>query len=129
MMMLGAQLLSVHYEAINNTGYNVPASILCGDVSHGKSLATKAALSMLGTQHNHFLTSISDTKSTQVTSTTTLGIVIDDPTNVKEIAEKIMHHFERGISTSCANTYTPRCTFLTSVNMECLKKLAALPPR
>ena len=90
MITLGAQLLSVHYEAINNAGYSVPASILCGDVSHGKSLATKAALSMLGTQHNYFLTSISDTKSTRVTSTTTLGIVIDDPTNVKEIAEKII---------------------------------------
>lgn len=128
-LTLGAQIMSVHYEILNDKGYNVPAAILCGDISQGKSTATKAALSMIGTQNSHFLTSVSDNKSYKLTSTTTMGIVIDDPSDVKEISEKILIHFERGTATSCKFSYKPRCTFITSVNQECLNKLASLPPR
>ena len=130
LLTLGAQIMCTHYETLNKTGgFNVPATILHGDVSHGKSLASKAALSMLGIQANHFLTSITDTKSVQVTSCTTLGLVIDDPTDIREISEKIMYHFERGIAAKCKASYTPRCTFITSVNKELLVKLVTLPDR
>lgn len=129
LLTLGAQIMSVHYEALNDKGYKVPATILFGDISQGKSTATKAALSMIGTQNSHFLTSVSDNKSYKFTSTTTMGIVIDDPSDVKEISEKILIHFERGTAASCKFSYKPRCTFITSINKECLDKLASLPPR
>ena len=131
LLTLGAQLLCTHYEALNTIGTDgcVPATILHGDVSHGKSLATKAGLSMLGIQNSHFLSSVTNTKIVQVTSSTTLGVVFDDPSDVKEISEKILHHFERGVATSCKGSYTPRCTFVSSVNKELLNKLISLPPR
>lgn len=130
LLTLGAQIMCTHYETFNKAGsFKVPATILHGDVSHGKSLASKAALSMLGIQDNHFLTSITDTKSVQVTSSTTLGLVIDDPSDIKEISEKIMYHFERGIAAKCKASYTPRCTFITSINKELLVKLVTLPDR
>lgn len=54
-LTLGAQIMSTHHEIINTAAqYKVPATILHGDVSHGKSLASKVALSMLGIQDNHF---------------------------------------------------------------------------
>ena len=128
-LTLGAQVMSIHYESLNNKGYNVPAAVLFGDVSQGKSTATKAALSMVGTQDSHFLTSVSDNRSYKLTSTTTMGIVIDDPSDIKEITEKILIHFERGTVTTCKSSHKPRCTFITSVNHEILNKLASLPPR
>ena len=36
LLTLGAQVMSVHYETLNNKGYNAPATILFGDVSQGK---------------------------------------------------------------------------------------------
>jgi len=68
--------MSVHYESLNNKGYNVPATILFGDVSQEKSTATKEVLSMIGTQNSHFLNSVSDNKSYKITSTTTMGIIM-----------------------------------------------------
>ena len=130
-LMLGAQVICTHYEALNEIASDgcVPATILHGDISHGKSLATKAGLSMLGIQNSHFLSSASNNRIIQVTSSTTLGVVLDDPSDVKEISEKILYHFERGISTTCKGTYTPRSTFISSVNKELLAKLVSLPPR
>lgn len=129
-LTMGAQIMSVHYEIlVNDGGYNVPATLLHGEVSHGKSLATKAALSMLGIQENYFLSGISDTKTVQLTSTTTLGLVIDDPSDVKAISEKIMYFYDSGKQSKCAATFSPRCTFLSSVNNELLSKLTALPDR
>ena len=131
LLTLGAQLMCTHYESLNEIASDgcVPATILHGDVSHGKSLATKAGLSMLGIQNSHFLSSCTYNRIVQVTSSSTLGVVIDDPSDVKEISEKILHHFERGISTTCKGSYTPRCTFISSVNKELLTKLVSLPPR
>jgi len=130
LLTLGAQIMSTHYEMLNTDAqYRVPATILHGDILHGKSLASKAALSILGIQESHFLTSITDTKSVQVTSCTTLGLVIDDPTDIKEISEKILYHFEKGIAAKCNANYTPRCTFISSINKELLTKLVALLDR
>ena len=131
LLTLGAQMLCTHYEALNEIGTDgcVPATILHGDVSHGKSLATKVGLSMLGIQNTHFLSSVTNNRIVQVTSSTTLVVVFDDPSDVKEISEKILHHFERGVATNCKGSYTPRCTFVSSVNKEILNKLVSLPPR
>ena len=131
LLTLGAQIMCSHYETLNDFASDgcIPAAILHGDVSHGKSLATKAGLSMLGIQNSHFLSSATNNRIIQVTSSTTLGVVYDDPSNVREISEKILHHFEKGITTTCKASYTPRCTFIASVNKELLAKLVSLPPR
>jgi len=126
---LGAQIMSVHYESLFEAGFNVPATLLHGEISHGKSIATKAALSMLGIQDTHFLTGISDSKVLQVTSATTLGLVIDDPSDIKEISEKIMFFYDKGIKATCGNTISPRSTYMSSINRELLLKLTSLPNR
>ena len=95
----------------------------------GKSKVTTAALSLLGVERANFISTISDRKATRLSSQTTLGIVIDDPTKANQIMHKILHHFDQGKSATCAATYTPHCTFLTSVNQQCLDELASLPPR
>ena len=65
-----------------------------------------------------------------MTSQTTLGIIIDDQTKAEEVAHQILDHFDKGkSSTSCAATYTPHCTFLTTLNQQCLDELVAMPPR
>ena len=46
-------------------------------------------LSLLGVQEANFLKNITDAKSFPKTNTTTLGIVIDDPTHPDEISEEI----------------------------------------
>ena len=48
LLMVGAEHLSVHYEAIYAQGGKVPAAIAHGNVSLGKSMSTEAALSLLG---------------------------------------------------------------------------------
>ena len=111
--------MSTHYEMISTAAqYKVPATILHEDISHGISLACKAALCILGIQDNHFLTSITDTKSMQVTSCTTLDLVLDDPSDIKEITEKILYHFEKGITDNHTANYTPRCTFISSISIR-----------
>ena len=104
--------------------FQVPSIIAFGNVGFGKTQATKAALSLLGVQEANFVKNITDAKSFQRTSTTTLGIVIDDPTHPDEMAEKSISHFERGTHETVAAQYTPRTTFITSINMECLQMLS-----
>lgn len=130
LLTFGAQILCLHYEGIHKDAKAcVPAAVVFGDVSTGKSKATRASLALLGMESANFLHSVSDTKAMKVTAKSTIGIVIDNPTDHSQIAEKILHHFEHGKSTTCSVTYTPRCTFITTVNRECLERLASLPPR
>ena len=130
LLTFGAQVLCLHYEGIHKDAKAcVPAAVVFGDVSTGKSKATRASLALLGMESANFLHSVSDTKAMKVTAKSTIGIVIDDLTDHSQIAEKILHHFEHGKSTTCSATYTPRCTFITTVNRECLERLASLPPR
>ncbi len=127
LLTLGSQLLCLHYEALNKTAkLSVPASVLFGDINHGKSKATQAALSLLGIQETNFISQIPDSKARQITAQTTLGVVINVP---GDIATKIMHHYDMGKATSQDGTYTPRYTFISSINDECLQKLASLPLR
>ena len=79
--------MSVHCETPYKKGNNVPAVIVFGDIFQGKSIATKAILSMIRTQHSYFLTSVSDNKSYKFTATTTMSKVTDDPSDVREISE------------------------------------------
>lgn len=129
LLTLGAQVMSLHYEMILEKEGQVPAAILFGEIALGKTCVTKAALSLLGVQEANFITCITDRKAHQLTARTTLGIVIDDPTDPQEVADKILHHFNQGKAQSCSATYSPRCTFITSVNMEFLKKLASMHPK
>ena len=135
LLMLGAELLALHYEAIYAHGGKVPAAIAHGNVSLGKSMSTEAALSLLGVQGKNkvksitdtqAMKSITDTQAMKSASKTTLGFIIDDPSKPSEIAEKLLDHFERATR---ASKDTPRTTFLTSVNMTCLENLGEMDAR
>ena len=130
LLTLGGQLLCLHYEGVNlEAKLKVPAIVLVGNVNVGKSLMTSAALSTVGIHKCNILSSISDSKSCQMTMKTTLGFVIDDPTDPSEIAEKILYHYDMGKSSNDRGTYTPRCTFITSINKEVLQKLSSMPSK
>ena len=124
LLILGAYLLCIHYEALMDFTQQVPATIAFGKVSLGKSRACKAALATMGLESANFVCKISDPQCWRRTSTTTLGLVIDDLTNAtKEISEKILMHFERSPAENFRATYTPRTTFITSVNHESLHSI------
>ena len=130
LLTLGAQVLCLHYEALNQIGnLNVPVTVLFGPVNVGKSKVTKAALSLLGVDHCNFITYASNSKTRKITMETTLGITYDDPKEPNEIAEKILHHFDFGKSCNTASTTQARCTFITSLNEDCLMKLSKSHPK
>ena len=60
----------------------------------GKSKVTTATFSLLGVERANFISTISDRKATRLSSQTTLGIVIDNPTKADQIMHKILHHFD-----------------------------------
>ena len=121
LLILGAYILCIHYEQVMDIAEQVPAAVAFGSICHGKSRACRAALSTFGVQFANFVSKISDVQSLRRASTTTLGIVIDDPTSATEISKKVMAHFERGTSESCQAIHKPRTTFITTVNQDCLK--------
>ena len=123
-LVLGSQLLCLHYETIKTHANGVPATIVFGDVQCGKTIATRASLSLLGIQDSHFLKHIPDMELLNITTKTTLGIVIDDPTNATMTREKIMLNFDGGKIESAGRMFKPHTTFITSVNKPCLESLA-----
>uniref|UniRef100_A0A1X7UJZ4 PH domain-containing protein n=1 Tax=Amphimedon queenslandica TaxID=400682 RepID=A0A1X7UJZ4_AMPQE len=128
LLTIGAEIICFHYDILNDKAYSVPASILTGAVSIGKSTASRIALACAGAQKS-FITSATDSKIKSVTSKSTLGIALDDPKDAQDIAEKVMHHFDKGKSCSQTRTCIPRCTFMASVNSEFLKKFSELHPK
>lgn len=112
LMMLGAQVLCCHYERIITKAGQVPAVVAFGDVSLGKSKATEAAQSLLGLPRSYRPSKITDTQGIKLASQTTMGYMIDDPSDVNDVAEKILVYFEKGSYVSRAGTYEPKCTFL-----------------
>lgn len=130
LLTLGAQVLCLHYEELNRKGnFSVPATVLIGKVNAGKSTACRATLSMLGIHESNFISSITDSKAKALTSSTTLGVVFDDPKDASDIADKILHHFDMGKACSQNATYEPHCTFITSLNDDCLSKLTKMHPK
>ena len=127
--LLGAGVLALHYEAINDDGSKVPAAIACGNVSLGKSAATAAALAPMGAHKCNKVKSITDSRAMKAACRTTLGLVIDDPTKACEIAEKLLYHFEQGVRATNTARDTPRTTFICSMNFTCLQELANMDAR
>ena len=70
------------------------------------------------------LFTISDARAFAYTSQTTLGIAIDDPSDLKEISKKLLYHFNKANATTMHYDYKPRTTFISSMNVETLDKLA-----
>lgn len=129
LMVLGAQMLSIHYESIYSIAGQVPATLAFGRVSLGKTKAAEAAQSLLGLCKNFRVSKITDKQAARLTSMSTLGFLIDDPSSPTEFCEKVLTHFEKGVITSCAASYEPRCTFMATLNMNCLEALADMPKR
>ena len=131
LLMLGSQVLCTHYEGIMECpiGGQVPATIAYGDIGLGKSLCAEAAQSMLGLPSQYRPSKITDTQATKFATQTTLGFVIDDPSDANEIAEKYLVYFEKGTRSSSSSTMEPKCTFITTMNMKCFESLARMPKR
>ena len=127
LLTLGAQILCLHYESFHKIGkFLVPATVVFGKINCGKSLATKAALSMLGIQDSNYITFSTESKMRSLTSQTSLGVVLDDPKDANEISQKILYHFDLAKACNHTTTVLPKCTFITSMNFDCLDKLCRL---
>lgn len=122
--VLGGYVVTVHYESLISQYGCVPATIAYGDVQCGKSKATRAALSTVGLMKPNFFNQLSDSKSFEFTCQTTMGMVLDDPEDLKQIAKKLVYHFQRAHASTKAYDYEPRTTFVTSMNLKMLRKLA-----
>lgn len=122
--VLGGYVVAVHYESLISDYVCVPATIAYGEVQCGKSKATKAALSTVGLTKPNFFNQLSDSKSFEFTSQTTMGMVLDDTEDLKQIAKKLIYHFQRAHASTKAYDYEPRTTFIMSMNLKMLRKLA-----
>lgn len=130
LVMLGGQVLCTHYESVMEMASQVPAVVAFGGIAMGKTKAAEAALSLLDLPPNRYkISKITDTQAIRLASQTTLGFLIDDPSDISEVSEKILLHFERGSVASCAATYQPRCTFMLTMNTQYLRELAQLHNR
>ena len=124
LLCLGAKVISVHYEAILLITKGVPIAILYGTSACGKSTAMETAQSLLGIQDSHLISRCPDIKFLQMTTQTTLGLVLNDPSDPNAISEKIMLLFEGKPIEVKTDTITPRTTFMTSLNYKCFNKLS-----
>ena len=90
----------------------------------GKTKATRAALSLLGVASSNFFSDMSDSRAFEFTSQTTLGMVIDDPEDLKQVAKKLTYHFQKSHASTKMYSYQPRTTFITSMNERMLRKVS-----
>ena len=124
LLALGGYTVALHYEALIEEYKKVPATIIYGEVQCGKSMLTRAVLSTMGIQETNFFIAMSDSRTFAFSSQTTLGMVLDDPSDVKQVSKKLTYHFQKGSAATVSYEYTPRTTFLTSMNEPTLKQLA-----
>jgi hypothetical protein len=129
LLLLGSQIMSMFYEQILAIADQVPATLAFGKVCLGKSKAAEAAQSIMGLCKGFRPSKITDKQATRLSVLSTLGFVIDDPTAPKEFCEKVLLHFDKGLSSSCASDYEPKCTFTVTLNIKCFEAFAALPKR
>ena len=123
-LVLGGFILAVLYEALVEQHGYVPATIAYGRVQSGKSKATKAALSTVGLKDQNFFNQVSDSKALEFTNHTTMGMVMDDPEDPKQIAKKLIYHFQKANASNMAYEFQARTTFLSSMNLKMLRKLS-----
>ena len=75
----------------------------------------------MGVQEANYFSAISDTRTFAFSSQTTLGMVLDDPSDIKKVSKKLTYHFQKASAATMSYDYT---TFLTSMNEPTLKQLA-----
>ncbi|XP_064407563.1 uncharacterized protein LOC135352321 [Halichondria panicea] len=127
--MIGAKVLAVHYSLLQDIGIQVPAAIAVGNVSLGKTRSAEAALSLVGMDTVSKVKSITDVKAIKFGSLTSLGMIIDDPSQPSQVSEKLLFHFDRGTRATTTSFDAPKTTFLTSMNTTCLQALSSMDPR
>ena len=124
LLVLGGYILAIHYESLIDIYNKVPATLVYGEVQCGNSAITRAALSTMGVQQANFFSSMSDVKTFAFSSQTTLGMVLDDPCDLKQVSNKLTHHFQKSVAATMSYEYSPRTTFISSMNEPTLKGLA-----
>ena len=97
-----------------------PAVILLKLCQQCSNLQLEPSVSLSGIKNTGFINSPTNSKAKLCTSKTTLGIVFDDPKDPSAITDKILHHFNCGKSCAQSTTCIPHCTFITSINDDCL---------
>ena len=122
--LMGGYVLANHYEALISQYGKVPSTIIYGEVQCGKTTATRAILGTMGVSDAKFFSELTDAKAYAFTSQTTLGMVIDDPDDLKQLVIKIIYHFQKAPVASMRGEYEPRTTFVTSMNESTLRKLS-----
>ena len=78
---------------------------------------------MLGVHEAKKTKLITDTQALKTTNMTTLGLIIEDPSQPTEIAEKLLIYFERGSKITATASERPKTTFLTSMNNTSMQGL------
>ena len=131
LMVLEAQILCMHFESMMCCPYGgqVPVALIYGPIGLGKSMAAEAAQSMLGLPKVYRPSKITDVFATKFATQTTLGFVIEDPSDPAQIAEKILIYFEKGTYSSSSSSLSPRCTFMTTMNANCISSLSRMHKR
>ena len=105
--------------------HQVPATILYGDIQCGKSRAQECAASIVGAREFSIIRhTTTDLAFSDLSSRSSLGFALDDPSSMHLLNEKILNHFEGKQIISAAKQIKPLCTFSASINMPCLQKLA-----
>ena len=83
--------------------------------------------SLLGIQDSGIIRqTTSDLVFADMSSRSTMGFGLDDPSSISILSEKILNHFEGKQVISSCRQYKPACTFSASVNFPCLRKLATM---
>ena len=124
LMVIGSQLLNLHFERLLPVTGGVPVGLLYGDVQCGKTRIIEYVLSLLGIQNTpHYLKRCPDMKFMTATEHTTLNLVLDDITDHEAICEKILMVFDGKDVEYHRVSITPRTSFMASVNIPCFKKI------
>lgn len=87
LLLLGSQMLSVHYEAIFTMAKQVPVTLAFGSVCLGKTRAAEAAHSIVGLSKSFRASKITDKQANRLSSLSTMGYLLDDPSSPNEFAE------------------------------------------
>ena len=107
----------------------MPAALAIRNVSLGKTKSAEAALSLVAMDGVSKVKSITDSQALKYSAMTTLGMIIDDPSKPREIAEKLLYYYDRGTRATTTSTDAPRTTFITSMNTACLTALSSMDAR
>ena len=123
LMVLGSACMALHYKTIIEVNGECPAPFICGNVGTGKSLALRAALSLLGCHKSRFYSRGTREKYAPLLGKSTFPLGIDDPQKVDTIGELMVDLFNGGKSMTVAHgDIEPMSSGVITANFNLSKK-------